>query len=83
MPGDDHVLIFHFTHDCWVQVFDAAGGVLHEDLERAEGGLEVRGDAPFTITLGYAPGVNLEYNGERVMLAQHTHDNVAKLALGL
>ena len=83
VPGDDHVLVFHFTHDCWVEVFDAAGGTLHGDLERAEGELEVRGDAPFSITLGYAPGVHLEYNGERVMLAQHTHDNVAKLVLGL
>ena len=83
VPGEDHVLIFHFAHDCWVQVFDAAGGMLHEDLERAEDELEVRGDAPFTITLGYAPGVRLEYNGDRVMLAQHTHDNVAKLVVGL
>ncbi len=83
VPGDDHVLVFHFTHDCWVEVFDAVGGTLHEDLERAEGELEVRGDAPFSITLGYAPGVHLEYNGERVMLAQHTHDNIAKLVLGL
>ena len=82
VPGEDHVLVFHFTHDCWVQVFDAAGGMLHEDLERAEDELEVRGDAPFSITLGYAPGVHLEYNGDRVMLAQHTHDHVAKLVLG-
>ncbi len=83
VPGGDHVLVFHFAHDCWVQVFDAAGGMLHEDLERAKDELEVRGDAPFTITLGYAPGVHLEYNGESVMLAQHTYDNVAKLVLGL
>ncbi len=82
-PGGDHVLLFQFTHDSWVQVFDAAGSLLHEDLERAAGELEVSGDAPFTITLGYAPGVDLEYNGERVMLSQHTHDNIAHLVLGL
>ena len=84
LPGDDHVLVFHFTHDSWVQVFDAVGSVLHEDLERAEGELEVSGDAPFTITLGYAPGVDLEYNGEGVMLTQHTDDHyIAKLVIGL
>ena len=83
-PGEDHALVFHFTHDCWVVVLDGAGNALHEDLERAEDRLEVRGEAPFTITLGYAPGVTLEYNGEAVMLAQHTNDNgVAKLVLGL
>ena len=84
VPGDDHELVFRFTDDCWVQVLDASGSLLHEDLERAEGELELRGDAPFTITLGYAPGVQLEYNGERVMLTQHTHENlVAKMVLGL
>ena len=84
VPGDDHALVFRFTDDRWVQVFDASGSLLHEDLERAEGELELRGDAPFTITLGYAPGVQLEYNGERVMLTQHTHENlVAKMVLGL
>ena len=82
-PGDDHVLVFQFTHDSWVHVLDAAGDLLHEDLERAEGELQVRGDAPFTITLGYAPGVQLEYNGEPVMLAQHTQYRIAKLVLGL
>lgn len=82
-PGDEHVLVFHFSSDCWVEVLDAAGGLLHQDLERAGDRLEVRGDAPFSITLGYSPGAQLEYNGDPVMLSQHTHDDVAKLVLGL
>lgn len=84
VPGDEHVLSFRFTQDCWVKVFDASGTSLHGDLERAGDELQVRGEAPFRITLGYAPGVQLEYNGERVMLAQHTNDSdVAELVLGL
>ena len=84
VPGDEHVLAFQFAQDSWVEVIDASGARLHQDLERAEDRLEVRGVAPFTITLGYAPGVHLEYNGEPVILAQHTNDNnVAKLVLGL
>ena len=84
VPGEEHVLVFQFTQDCWVEVTDATGASLHGDLERAGDHLEVRGEAPFTITLGYAPGVQLEYNGESVMLAQHTNDNdVAGLVLGL
>ncbi len=82
-PGDAHVLVFHFSSDCWVEVLDAAGGLLHQDLERAGGRLELRGDAPFSITLGYAPGAQLEYNGDPVVLSQHTHDGVARLVLGL
>ncbi len=84
VPGEEHVLVFHFTQDCWVEVVDATGASLHGDLERAGNHLEVRGEAPFTLTLGYAPGVQLEYNGESVMLAQHTNDNdVAGLVIGL
>ncbi len=84
VPGDEHVLAFQFARDSWVEVIDASGARLHQALERAEDQLDVRGAAPFTITLGYAPGVRLEYNGEPVMLAQHTNDNnVAKLVLGL
>ena len=84
VPGEEHVLVFRFTQDCWVEVMDASGTSLHGDLERAGDHLEVRGEAPFHITLGYAPGVQLEYNGESVILAQHTNDNdVAGLVLGL
>ena len=82
-PGADHVLVFHFSSDCWVEVLDAAGGLLHQNLGRAGDRLEVRGDAPFSITLGYAPGAQLEYNGDPVMLSQHTHNDVARLVLGL
>ena len=84
VPGEEHVLAFLFARDSWVEVIDASGARLHQDLERAEDRLEVRGVAPFTITLGYAPGVQLEYNGEPIILVQHTNDNnVAKLVLGL
>ena len=82
VPGDTHLLFFRFTHDCWVVVSDGEGAVLHQDLENAGDELYVSGDPPFTITLGYAPGVNLEYNGEPIMLTQHSNDNVAKLVLG-
>ena len=82
-PGEGHILVFHFTSDCWVEVLDAAGALVHQDLERAGDRLEVRGDAPFSITLGYAPGAQLEYNGDPVMLSQHTHNDVARMVLGL
>lgn len=82
VPGDTHQLFFRFSHDCWVVVADGEDAILHQDLERAGDELYVSGDPPFTITLGYSSGVSLEYNGEPVMLAQHSNDNVAKLVLG-
>ncbi|MCY3820641.1 MAG: DUF4115 domain-containing protein [Gammaproteobacteria bacterium] len=83
VPGDEHVLVFRFIDDCWVEVLDAGGALVHGDLERAGNELEVSGQAPFTLTLGYASGVELEYNGQPVMLEPHTKNNVARLVLGL
>ena len=82
VPGDTHQLFLSFSHDCWVVIADGEGALLHQDLENAGDELYVSGDPPFSITLGYAPGVSLEYNGEPVMLSQHTSDAVAKLVLG-
>lgn len=83
VPGDEHVLVFRFIDDCWVEVLDAGGARVHGDLERAGNELEVSGQAPFALTLGYASGVELEYNGQPVMLEPHTKNNVARLVLGL
>ncbi|MDE0453312.1 MAG: DUF4115 domain-containing protein [Gammaproteobacteria bacterium] len=83
VPGDEHVLVFRFIDDCWVEVLDAGGALVHGDLELAGNELELSGQAPFTLTLGYASGVELEYNGQPVMLEPHTKDNVARLVLGL
>ncbi len=83
VPGDEHVLVFRFSDDCWVEVLDAGGALVHGDLEHAGNELEVSGQAPFALTLGYASGVELEYNGQPVMLEPHTKNNVARLVLGL
>jgi len=40
------------------------------------------GQAPFRVLLGYAPGVQMSFNGETVVLAPHTRNNVATLVLG-
>jgi cytoskeleton protein RodZ len=81
-PLGDDLLVFTFTEDCWVQVYDAAGGELYSDLNRAGGTLELTGGGPFRILLGYAPGVELEFNGEPVALNPYTRKNLAKLVLG-
>jgi cytoskeleton protein RodZ len=79
--GDDR-LAFTFTQDCWVEVKDRQGRNIYSDLSRSGESLELVGQAPFMIMLGYAPGVTLSFNGERVTLTPHTRNNVAMLALG-
>ena len=49
---------------------------------RPEEVLRLVGQGPFRILLGYAPGVQMQYNGETVSLLAHTRNNVASLVLG-
>ena len=75
-------LSFRFSDDSWVEVRDGAGGILHEDLARTGEVLALGGEPPFTILLGYAPGVRLAFNGNPVALGPHTHRNIARLVVG-
>lgn len=79
--GDDR-LRFTFVADCWVEVKDADGRVLYGDLGQSGKQLELIGQGPFSILLGYAPGAQLAFNGENVVLAPHTRNDVARLVLG-
>jgi len=78
----DQRLGFQFSADCWVEVRNASGRVLYSNLNSAGSTLELVGQGPFRILLGYAPGVTLAFEGEPVPLAPHTRNNVATLVLG-
>ena len=79
--GDDEMW-FQFTEDCWVEIKDTQGANLYSDLSRSGQNLRLVGQGPFRILLGYAPGVQMQYNGETVSLLAHTRNNVASLVLG-
>ncbi|MEE4298758.1 MAG: DUF4115 domain-containing protein, partial [Pseudomonadales bacterium] len=70
------------TEDCWVEVRDADDASVFQDLVRDGEVLELWGRAPFRIRLGYAPAVELTYNGSRVALRPFTRNDVASLTLG-
>ena len=76
------VLEFAFVGDCWVEVFDREGRIVHMDMSLAGDSLRLRGEAPFSIRLGNAPATTLAFNGEPIALAPHTRANVANLVLG-
>ncbi|MEE2890932.1 MAG: RodZ domain-containing protein [Pseudomonadota bacterium] len=79
--GDEH-LRFTFEGECWVHVRDAEGQSVYQDLNRSGETVELWGQAPFRIRLGYAPAVTLIYNGSRVALRPFTRNDVANLTLG-
>jgi cytoskeleton protein RodZ len=81
-PAGDQRLRLDFSADSWVEIRDAGGAVVYSNLNKAGTQLELVGQGPFRILLGYAPGVTLAFEGEPVALAPHTRNNVATLVLG-
>lgn len=79
--GDD-VLELSFSDDCWVEVKTVEGESLYSNLNRSGRTIRLVGRGPFRVLLGYAPGVALSYNGERVPLNRYTRNNVASLVVG-
>lgn len=77
-----HSLSFSFSGDCWVEVKDRDNNVLAASLKHADDELTVSGQAPFSVILGYAPVVSLQYNGEPVDIEADEATNAARLTVG-
>lgn len=70
-----------FEKESWVEVRDRDNKVVFS--QRGAPGLDqpVGGKGPFSLVLGYAPGVKLFWRGQSVDLAPHTRGDVARLVL--
>jgi cytoskeleton protein RodZ len=75
-------LDFNFINDCWVEVRDRDNKIIFSDLKRAEETLNLLGRAPFSILLGFAPGVSLAYNGKPINILIDKSNNSARLTVG-
>jgi cytoskeleton protein RodZ len=64
-PATDS-LSLHFSADCWIEVKDRDDKVLVATLKHADDKLQIEGRGPFKVLLGYAPGVEMAYNGAPV-----------------
>lgn len=71
-----------FDEDSWVEVEDASGELIHAELGSSGESYVVHGQAPFSIVIGYAPGVRVAFNGDPVALPPHTRQTVARLVVG-
>ncbi len=75
-------LVLHFSADSWVEISDGSGRRLMFGLGKAGQTRVLDGSAPFSILLGYAPGVEIEYNGKPYDQRRHIRNNVARFKLG-
>jgi cytoskeleton protein RodZ len=81
VPGGPDRLRVTFSADSWIEVFDAAGNELHTGLARAGEIVDVGGQAPFNVLLGYAPGTTLEFNGRAFDPSRYSRSGVARFTL--
>lgn len=62
-------LKIRYAEDCWTEVRDERGRQLIYRLAKAGSEQEVTGTPPFSLYLGYAPGVSVEIDGRPVALS--------------
>jgi cytoskeleton protein RodZ len=74
-------LRFVFEKESWVEVRDRDNKVIFS--QRGAAGLDqpVSGNGPFSLVIGFAPGVKLFWHGQVVDLVPHTRGDVARLVL--
>lgn len=75
------VLHLEFGADSWVEIRDAAGRMLHRQLDMAGSSIEVRGEPPFDVVVGNAAQVRMTYNGRPIDLKPFIDVTVARFTL--
>lgn len=75
-------LNLRFSADCWVEVKDRDNKVLVAALKRADEQLTIEGRGPFKVLLGFAPGVEMAFNGRPVDIEPNRGSRSARLIVG-
>jgi cytoskeleton protein RodZ len=75
-------LELHFEADSWTEIEDSAGRRLSYGLVEAGKVLVLMGEAPFSVFLGYAPGVKVYYNGDLFDHSPFQRRDVARFRIG-
>ncbi len=79
--GQNAALEFAFTGDAWIEVRDATGNIVYSGTGKPGSHRSVQGTAPFSMVIGNARDVRLEYGGQPVDLVPHTRGSVARLTM--
>lgn len=74
-------LRFVFDKESWVEVRDRGNKVIFSQRSAAGSEQSVSGNGPYSLVIGYAPGVKLFWRGQPVDLVPHTRGDVARLVL--
>lgn len=75
-------LVIAAREDAWVQVLDVNGERLYYNLVRAGNRIEIEGRRPYSLVVGNAPSVNIEFEGRVVDIEAISEEGVARFRLG-
>lgn len=82
LPAITEVRLEAATGDCWVSIKDATGMQLIYELVPHGASRTVRGTAPFSVFLGYAPAMKVYYQGREFDHSAYLRGDVARFRLG-
>jgi cytoskeleton protein RodZ len=76
------LLVLEYQADSWSEIVDAAGRKLAYGLIPSGRSLQLRGEAPFKVFLGFASGVTVYYNGDLYDHTPYQRGDVARFRIG-
>ncbi|MBF0220567.1 MAG: DUF4115 domain-containing protein [Gammaproteobacteria bacterium] len=79
---DEALLRLYFNAASWVQVTDAKGNRVAVGLKKEGHEMNLAGEAPFTVLLGYAPGVDVFYQGNKFDHSSYERKGMARFDVG-
>lgn len=81
LQAGEHWLQLATSADSWVEIRDRDGHLLEQDLVRGGSSRAYRGFGPYRITLGRTSAVELQIDGEPVVLEPGSRDDVTQMTL--
>jgi cytoskeleton protein RodZ len=81
LPASGGSLKLSFGQPSWVEIRDRSGQIVFSQLNPAGSQREIEGQAPFTLVIGNASSVTVQYKGKTIDLTQRSKDDVARLTL--
>ena len=80
-PAIRNALLFNFAKPSWVEVRDKNGQLLLSQLCQADSQREIEGTPPFSLIVGNATHVTVQYKGNPVDLSKRSKDDVARVTV--
>ncbi|REL25830.1 DUF4115 domain-containing protein [Thalassotalea euphylliae] len=73
--------VFSFAGDCWVNIYDGTGERIAWGIKKAGYVMQLKGTAPFKVTVGKPELVAIDFNGESIDMSKYNVGNIAKFSL--